>query len=418
MTRTIRTRLALFGIASAILFAAAPRAIAQTMTPEGTTITNTATVSFTDANGNSYANQSASVTVTVGFKAGIDVTSTATVTPSSPSTGNTASFPVNNTGNGTDTVSVNVPAVTGLSITGYRIGTTTYATLADLNTALATTGVASGSSVTVVVVYDVLAGQGGATLTLSLTATSKRDTAVNDVASTSVQPAVAAAVSVTPDNSSIDRVPNSATVTTYTETFTVTNNGNASDTYTLAASTSNTAMITGITIVGGTSVTIASGASSTISVTYSIPSTTANGSTGTLVLAATSNTTGSITDNGSYNIRAAKAVLAIAKVAYMDDGSTVIDNGAGDKVLPGQYIRYRVTVTNNGFAPASAVSVTDALPHTYTTWQSNTGDSSTPTAWTFTNTTVSGTVTQVKADLAGSLDAGASRFFWVRVLVK
>ncbi len=54
-------------------------------TAEGTVITNTATVSFTDARSNTYSSVQASVNVTVGFLAGIDVTAgAATATPASP----------------------------------------------------------------------------------------------------------------------------------------------------------------------------------------------------------------------------------------------------------------------------------------------------------------------------------------------
>ena len=40
---------------TAMLMFGAPRLHAQSPTPEGTVITNTATVSFTDANGNTYS---------------------------------------------------------------------------------------------------------------------------------------------------------------------------------------------------------------------------------------------------------------------------------------------------------------------------------------------------------------------------
>src|SRR3984893_1108233 len=57
-------------------------------TPEGTVITNQATASWTDANNTTYTSVNASVSVTVGFTAGITTTSAAIVTPASPSTSN------------------------------------------------------------------------------------------------------------------------------------------------------------------------------------------------------------------------------------------------------------------------------------------------------------------------------------------
>src|SRR5438093_5125086 len=61
-------------LAALALVAVAGKALAQT--PEGTVITNTATATYTDANNNPYSAVSGSVSVTVGFKAGVDRKST------------------------------------------------------------------------------------------------------------------------------------------------------------------------------------------------------------------------------------------------------------------------------------------------------------------------------------------------------
>jgi uncharacterized repeat protein (TIGR01451 family) len=53
-----------------------------------------------------------------------------------------------------------------------------------------------------------------------------------------------------------------------------------------------------------------------------------------------------------------KPVLTLTKAAYLDDGVTPV---AGT-VVPGQIIRYRVTVTNTGNTDATTVQVTDPLP--------------------------------------------------------
>src|SRR4030081_1063165 len=111
-------------------------------TPEGTVITNQATASWTDANNNTYTSVNASVSVTVGFTAGITTTSAAIVTPASPSTSNNLNFTITNAGNGTDTIgTVTTSAAAGLTITGYKIGATSYGTLAALNAALNATTV-------------------------------------------------------------------------------------------------------------------------------------------------------------------------------------------------------------------------------------------------------------------------------------
>ena len=63
--RTIHFRAAVAGLAAVAMLAfGAERASAQGPTPEGTVITNTATASFTDANGNTYTDVTASATDT------------------------------------------------------------------------------------------------------------------------------------------------------------------------------------------------------------------------------------------------------------------------------------------------------------------------------------------------------------------
>src|SRR5690242_536431 len=148
-------------LASALLLAASASTLrAQSPPPEGTVITNTATVSFTDANNNTYTNVTASVSVTVGFVAGIDVAGAATATPASPTSGAQLTFTVQNIGNGTDHVQVaeNISVAGVITVTGYVYSGTTYASIAALNTALAGgAGVAQGATITIKVNYDVAA---------------------------------------------------------------------------------------------------------------------------------------------------------------------------------------------------------------------------------------------------------------------
>src|SRR5215510_7539285 len=131
-----------FILSVAVLLAvtwAAPAA-ANAQTPEGTVIRSIATVSFTDANSNTYATVADTADVTVGFVAGLNVVANAaTVGPASPSTNDTLFFPVNNIGNGTDSVTISQNISVGgiITVTGYRVGATTYASLALLNIGLA-----------------------------------------------------------------------------------------------------------------------------------------------------------------------------------------------------------------------------------------------------------------------------------------
>ncbi len=379
-------------------------------TPEGTVITNTATASYTDANGNTYTNATASVSVTVGFVAGIDVTSPATASPATPSTGNLLNFTINNTGNGIDTVgTVNSTAAAGLTITGYRIGATNYATLAALQTALNAISIASNGNVVVTVVYDVAAAQGGMTLPITFTATSKRTPATTDTSSTNVTPGTTRGVVTTPDALALNHLPSNGT--NYTYGFSVQNTGTASDTYNLVASAPG-AVITIVSVNGtaGSSgtVVIAAGATATVNVIYSVGNVAA-GSTETLTLTATSQNDVSATDPGTVNVTVVRAVLTMAKVAYRDNQSTIINNTT-DRVLRNEFIQYRITVTNGGGASATSVSITDALPAAVT-YISAAGDVGAD--WVITQ--AAGTVT---ATLTPALLSATSRFIWIRVQVK
>lgn len=380
-------------------------------TPEGTVITNTASASYTDANGNTYTAATASVSVTVGFLAGIDVVSVASVSPSSPSTANSLNFTIDNTGNGIDTVgTVAVSAAAGLTITGYKIGATSYANLAALQAALNLLSITSGSNVVVTVEYDVATGQGGATLPITLTATSKRTPATTDASTTNVTPATNRGVTVTPDAANVDRLPSNAVQ--YTQSFPVQNTGNASDIFNLVASLNPGTVITIVSVNGvagaSTSVTIASGATTNIAVIYTVGNVAA-GSTDQLTLTATSQNSALATDAGDVTVRVVKASLAMTKVAYRDDQTTVINNTT-DRVLPGEFIQYRITVTNSGLADATTVSITDALP-AEVTYNSATGDVGAD--WSISQ--AAGTVT---ANLTPDLATAASRFIWIRVQVK
>jgi uncharacterized repeat protein (TIGR01451 family) len=380
-------------------------------TAEGTVITNQATASWTDANGNTYTAVNASVSVTVGFTAGITTTSAAIVTPTSPSTGNTLDFTITNAGNGTDTIgTVTTSAAAGLGITGYKIGATSYATLAALDAALNATTVVAGGNVVVTVVYDVASGQGGAQLPLTLTATSLRTPAVNGASTTSVRPPTAYGVSVTPKAATIDRLPSNGVQ--YTQAFHVVNNGNASGAFNLAAVAAPGTAITIVSVHGtagaSSTVNVAPAADSTITVVYTVANIAA-GTTDKLTLTATSQSNPATTDAGDVTVRVVKAALSITKVAYRDNQTTVINNTT-DRVLPGEYIQYKITVTNTGLATASTVALSDALP-AQVTWQSSAADVA--GEWTLSES--AGTVT---GTLTPTLAAAGSRFIWIRVRVK
>jgi uncharacterized repeat protein (TIGR01451 family) len=348
------------------------RLVAQT--PEGTVITNTATATYTDANSNAYTPVTGSVSVTVGYTAGVAVTAnTPSPTPGSPSTADTLSFTVANAGNGTDSVLItqNISVAGVISVTGYRFGATTYASLATLNAALAGTSIAQAGTITIKVVYDVASNKGGVNTVYTLTAASRRTPATSGNAASSITPGQTYAVAVTPDGGqNVQKLPGN----NYSFTFTAQNNGNGSDNFDLLASSPGSAVITIVSVngVAGDSArfTLAAGASQAFAVIYNVANV-AGGSTDTLNLLGRSVGQPATSNNGFMDLTVIKPNLTLAKAAYLDDGVTPVSG----TVIPGQVIRYRITVTNGGSTSASSVQVTDALPAqvTYVSTSSSTG---------------------------------------------
>jgi uncharacterized repeat protein (TIGR01451 family) len=405
-----RFRSAGLALASILTLAAAPALKAQSPTPEGTVITNTATVSFTDANGNTYSAVNASVSVTVGFVAGVDVAGAASATPASPSSNNTLTFTIQNIGNGTDHVQVAEAISVGsvITVTSYVFNATSYATLAALNTALSAAAITQGSTFTVQVKYDVAANKGGVATNYTLTGTSVRDNTVTDNQVTTITPAQTYAVAVTPDGGqNLQKLPSNGT--NYTFTFTVTNNGNGSDNFNLVASNTGSA-ITVVSVNGvagtSTSVTIAAATAMNIDVVYSVGNVAA-GTTDNLKLHATSAGDNTKNDDGTADLTVIRPAITVGKAAYRDDQVTLL--GPTDKVLPNEAIQYKVSVTNSGTTAAASVAIADNLPAELT-FLSSTGDLA---GWTIGNVG-----NNVSASLTGTLASGATRYIWIRARVK
>jgi uncharacterized repeat protein (TIGR01451 family) len=378
-------------------------------TPEGTVITNTATVSFTDANTNTYASVQASVNVTVGFVAGIDVTAgSATATPASPSTDNDLAFVIDNDGNGTDQVSVGMSISDPAVVTNVRyiVGASTYASLAALNGALATTDIVAGASLTVTVRYDVPAGQGGNPSTVTFTATSVRDGTVSASDNTVVTPAFGGTITVTPDGGQgLELLPSNGIQ--YTASFSVTSGLTGTDDLDLIASTDNGNLtIVSVNGVAGSSTQLSfnAGQTQTVDVVYTVNDVAA-GSTDNLNLLARSVADPTIDDTGFFDLTVVRPSISVTKQAW-EDGQGAQVSGP---VLPGDFIEYRISVTNTGTADASSISVSDALP-AEVTFVSTSDDGGTP-AWVISE--AAGTVTATLA----TLGSGATRFFWIRVQI-
>lgn len=385
-------------------------------TPEGTVITNTATVSFTDANSNSYSDVNDSVNVTVAFQAGVDVI--ASESSVSPSVGarDTLVFDLANIGNGTDSLTVGetISDASVITIHQYLLTdaggtTTTYATFAELKAVTDTLDMAQNDTIQVGVDYEVASGKGGESTDYTLDATSQRDGGTSDSDVTSVNSSESIAVSTTPDGGqNLEKLPSNGT--NYTETFSVTNDGDGSESFDLLASNTGSA-ISGIVSVDGVSgdstrITLSAGASQNVDVIYTVGDVAA-GTVDTLTLTARAVTDGT-SDDGTADLTVVRPSLSITMEAFEDDQSTDISGG---QVLPGDTIQYKVTVTNNGTADATSVSVSETLP-SEVTYLSNSDPNS---DWSSISES-SGTVT---ADLSGTLaSGGGSAFFWVRVEIK
>jgi len=394
-------------------------ASAQTPTPEGTVITNLATATFTDANSNAYSSVSASVSVTVGYLAAPLPVSPASVTPASPSAGNTLLFVLHNNGNGTDTMTVTNAVGAAVTITQYRVSYnaggayTTYATIALMNTALVAHTTLAKDSIYVEVTYSVNGTSGGATIPMTMTQFTRRPTVVSAATTTNINPPGARAVAVTPVGATVSQLPSNPTA--YSFNFTITNNGNATDTYNLVASIAGvpTGAVTIVTVdgVAGTTgtKTIASGGNAVVAVTYTVSGAVAAGTSDKINFKATSQADGTVFSTGDLTVTVSKASVTIVKGAYKDDQVTVLT--LASLVKPGDFIQYKISVTNGAAAAAAAsVQISDVLP-TQVTYISNSPDLA---GWTITAppaTTVTGT-------LSGTLAAGATRFFWIRVQVK
>ena len=218
-------------------------------------------------------------------------------------------------------------------------------------------------------------------------------------------------VTSTPTTAAESRLPSNG-VANYTDTYVVKNTGNIADTYALTASVVPAAgVVTIISVNGvngttGTTGVLAVNATSTVTVVYSVSTAAATGATAALQLIATGAVTATSTSTGTVTVTVIRAGIAMSKQLYRDNQTTLVVGG----VTRGEYVQYKVTVTNTGAAGATNVSISDPVPGAVT-HIANTPDAA---GWTIT-APPAGTII---ASLAGTLPASNSRYFWIRVRVK
>jgi hypothetical protein len=401
-------------------------------TAEGTVITNTATATYTDANGNTYTAASGAVSVTVGFTGSLAVTSPAAASPSSPSTGNTVTWTVANNGNGADQVQITATS-SDTNVAGnisYVYNATPYASLALLNAALAQVGdsIPAAASITIDVVYDVSAGQGGNSSSVNLVATSTRAGGDTNNSTTVVTAVLSGSVSVTADNPTIDRLPSNGTVeylATYTVGSGLTGVGDILLTASVEGVDGATIVITGIREVGNpteippsTTISFTAGQSRAIEILYRVDGAVGDaGQSSTIRLTATGPVAaGSPTAFAEEvatiiapSLAVVKTVHASAVDAQTNTASTLVGNPQ-----PGTTIWYRVQVTNNGTASAvmsgGSNGISDdlsALPVTYVAASLN--GTGSPIAWT----TLAEAADVITGTIAGGIPGGGGTAWFV-----
>jgi uncharacterized repeat protein (TIGR01451 family) len=163
--------------------------------------------------------------------------------------------------------------------------------------------------------------------------------------------------SVTPDTVRVSKLPSNGT--NYTASLTVTNTGNASDSYDLLTTTPLTAIT--VISIAGTGVTQAAnpdsarlgstgvGAGVVITVTYSVGNVAA-GTTDTLILRARSVGNSAVSDDGRVELTVIRPGVSVLKGV-----------SPGGTQLPGTDLTYTVTLTNGGSAPAAGIVTVDTL---------------------------------------------------------
>jgi uncharacterized repeat protein (TIGR01451 family) len=382
------------------------------LTREGTVITNEATATFSDGNSNEYAPVKGSVSVTVGFLSSLDVTMPLVATPAGPSSGNTLAISVLNKGNGVDFLSLAFEVPEGLINVSYQVAGNSFPTLDDLNAWLSQNGLAADGTLVITVVYDVADNYGGSALPLKATVTSTKapdQGGGSDAGETVITPQLNRNVTATADLSAIERLPSNGVK--YTETFQITNTGNAREQIDLSALANGSGLTIEQILYNGSpvsNVTLNAKESVTVTVVYLVNQVAAGTST-VLTLTATVNADATKTASGATTVTVIRPKVTMAKSAFRDDRSTLI--GSSDRVLPGEVIQYRLTVTNGGDTAATSVSVQDVLPVELILLGATADDA----GWAIVEDLASDSVA---ATLSGELAKDASRFIWVRAQVK
>ncbi|MBI5506042.1 MAG: DUF11 domain-containing protein [Deltaproteobacteria bacterium] len=313
-----------------------------------TPIVNTATVSSSTSDPASGNNSSTSSTPVVA-SADVSVTKTG---PASATPGTNVVYTATVTNNGSSdatSVSVSDATPTGLTfVSNAGDCTTAYPCL--LGT------IASGATRTITTTYSMPASYTtpSPVLNLATVASATSDPVSGNNSSTSSTPVVASA-----DLSITKTGPASATPgANLVYTVTVTNNG-SSDAASVSVADPTPAGLTFVSNAGNCTTaypcslgTVATGATRTITTTYSIPS--SYTTPAPIVNTATVSAATSDPASGNNSSTSSTPVSASADLSIVKTGPA--------SATPGATLAYTVTVTNNGSSDATSVSVADPTP--------------------------------------------------------
>jgi uncharacterized repeat protein (TIGR01451 family) len=391
-------------------------------TPNGTTITNTATVASTttdpvpgnnSATATTTANQQADLSITKTDSpdpvfAGNNITYTVTLTNSGPGTASTVTV--------TDAVPTNTTFVSASVTTGTGWTPSTPSVGGTGNVVFSKAAVANGETAVFSIVVKVTSSVANGT-TISNTATAASTTADptpgDNSATATTTVATQADVSITKTDSPDPVVAGN----NITYTITVTNNGpsdastvNWSDTLPAGTTFVSLSAVGGWTpstpavgsggVVSASTTTLAPG-SAVFTLVVKVTANVANGTT--LSNTATVSTTTTDPTPGNNSATATTTVQTQADLSITKTDSP-------DPVVAGQNITYTINFTNNGPSDAQTVTITDAIPAN-TTFVSASG----PGGWTPSLPAIGGTGNAVfsKATVA----AGETASFTIVVKV-
>lgn len=229
MSTKSSSRLALGTLLAVVALVATPNAWALG-TPEGTVISNQATVDFEDVNGNAIQVLSNTVTTTVSAVEGVEITPPTAAQNADPSDLVCYAHLLTNTGNDTDRIDVNSSSTQGWAATvyqdvnsdGYWDAGDSALVDTDANGSVDTGDLADDGTMEVVVCFTVPAGTTDGTVDVTtVTVSSANDPTVTDasVDTTTIQaPTLSVVKSVSPTT---DQPPGA----TLTYTVVITNNG-------------------------------------------------------------------------------------------------------------------------------------------------------------------------------------------------